>query len=147
VSGADVKIRVWAAVLVDGEVRCDVRDVDRAVIGETDEPEVYRPWCYEVVELGVALNTCKRCRPGAACKRHHKQAAKYWITAHQRDTERRWFAVANCWPRPNGWRADDFGPKRATPGEAERDARAKSWNRYICQDGHGKLIETRPVSS
>jgi hypothetical protein len=138
-------VRVWASVLIDGRLRCDVRDVETAIVGADDQPGVYRPFCYEVVSPGQKLEACSVCVPGRACPACHRRAARYWVTAHKRDNERQWRAVVDSWPRANGWSAKDYGPVRMTPAEAERDAKAKGWKRFACFDGHHRVIEIRDV--
>lgn len=144
-------VRVWAAVEIDGVVVCDVRDVERAVIGEGASPE-YRPWAYHVVDADspnpshdMDRETCA-CRPGRPCAKANARARNWW-PEWQRRTDRRMWRAYRPNPRPNAVAVSDWGDgKHATADLARAEARRLKMPFVVLVDGHHHELERHLVN-
>ena len=143
-------VRVWAAVEIDGWIIADVRDVERAVVGEGASP-AYRPWAYHVVDADspnpshdMDRETCA-CRPGSPCKDAQATAETWWPEWDRKAAARMWRAHRPN-PRPDCFAVADWGEgKHATVGPAIAEARRLGMPFVVLVDGFHHEIERRPV--
>ncbi len=143
------KVLVLAAILHEG-VPTTVLDMydtsDKVRIGHDDEPGVYRPCIYTVVseDRGERLRMECGCRAGLICKQHGPAwSESWWRESKARDDARNWRAAGpeGDWikyPEPDP-------PKRVSFEAALRDALTAGRPTVSCRNGHGKLLEVRPV--
>ena len=151
-----IAIRVWAAVLVNGQPTLQITDFppDTRVMVVTDNPSV-RGFRWSAIygterdewdgdPKDWPCSTRSPCAPGSPCRKCLVAAVEWWFEWEERTNARKWRAT-NEHPvkERSGWSSSDWcshGKGHADRAAAERCARRNSFARVVEVDGFGHRL-------
>lgn len=137
-------VRVWAAIMHDGQPRAEVLDSTDPPMGG---PE-FRIWRWAVIrdEHEPAPNSdCAgpTCLPGHPCAGCQQMAVYWWYEWDRRSIARKWRATHENNRPQTGWKSSDWcSHEKGHPSEAaaRKCARKGGFPRIVELDGHGKRL-------